>query len=554
MTSPSSERAPELTVGGYRLLTRIGEGGMGVVHLAMDAEGRRAALKVLRPNVVSDDESRRRLAREVDSLRQVHSRHVAEILDADPWAEVPFVVTRYVPGHSLHETVRRDGPLPLADLEYAGRGLLQAVRDVHAADVLHRDLKPTNVVMEGRAPILIDFGLARLAEDPRLTATGMLMGTPGYLAPEVLFGEPATTATDVHGWAATMVYAATGEPPYGRGHMMTVLDRTRRGEVDLRPVPEVLRPLLADCLAPDPLDRPTVGEALAAVESLGEPPPTMPWQAAHHAEPSTRVVPGPPAPVTRPYTVVAPLPRPVVQPSPARPPIQHQIQPSVQPPMQVQPRALAPAPGQVVPQEWARPLLPHRLTGWARFRMWSTLVGLGAVTTLGFGAAPYLTFLVLSLAVLMVRGISHTQQATWRRRSLRGPKWFDGTLALAGYPWHVLRGSAGAVVLLGLAGALAACTVAPLVVLGVAGPDALLAGGAVLAIGTWWGPGAGRVRQPVVRMTSALARNAVAGWLTVAVVATLAWLLWLALVRDGITWTPAAGPPWRELRGLRAWI
>ena len=180
---------------------------MGVVHVAQAPDGTRVALKVLRPHVVGDPEGRERLAREVASLRKVRSKHVAEILDADPHGDAPFIVTRYVPGFSLHDTVRQDGPLAPGDLAYAARHLLQAVRDVHAADVLHRDIKPTNVVMEGRAPVLIDFGLARLAEDPRLTATGWLLGSPGYLAPEVLFGDDATTATDVHGWAATVVHA-----------------------------------------------------------------------------------------------------------------------------------------------------------------------------------------------------------------------------------------------------------------------------------------------------------------------------------------------------------
>ncbi len=299
---------------------------MGVVHLAEDHEGRRVALKVLRPQVVGDEEGRRRLEREVASLRHVQSPHVAEVLDADPWGEHPYVVTRYVPGHSLHETVERDGPLRLADLLHTGRRLLEAVRDVHAAGVLHRDLKPTNVVMEGRSPILIDFGLARLAEDPRLTMAGTVLGTPGYLAPEVLYGDHATAATDVHGWAATTAYAATGRPPYGRGHTMAILDRTRRGQADLRDVPVELRALLADCLATEPLDRPTVAEAVQELEALAEelteaelptsllatvPPPvapdlTMPWQTVAREEPASEVVADAPQPAPADRTGVLP--------------------------------------------------------------------------------------------------------------------------------------------------------------------------------------------------------------------------------------------------------
>jgi serine/threonine protein kinase len=156
---------------------------MGVVHLAEDAEGRQVALKVLRPHVVGDEEGRQRLAREVSSLRKVRSPHVAEVLDADPWGPTPYVVTRLVRGHSLDERVKSHGLLHPTEVHHVARLLLTAVRDVHAVDVLHRDLKPTNVVMAGRDPVLIDFGLARLAEDPRLTVTGWLLGTPGYLAP-----------------------------------------------------------------------------------------------------------------------------------------------------------------------------------------------------------------------------------------------------------------------------------------------------------------------------------------------------------------------------------
>ena len=159
---------------------------MGVVHLARKADGPRVALKVLRPHIVGDDEARARLAREVASLERIRSRWIAEIVDADPWGPTPYVATRYVPGLSLHDHVPEEGPIPDDDLRWFAGWLAEGVASVHAVGVLHRDVKPSNVLIEGRAPILIDFGLARVADDPKLTHTGWLLGTPGYLAPEIL--------------------------------------------------------------------------------------------------------------------------------------------------------------------------------------------------------------------------------------------------------------------------------------------------------------------------------------------------------------------------------
>ena len=254
-------------VGDYRLLAKIGEGGMGVVHLAQGPDGTRVALKVLRTHIVGDDEARTRLAREVASLRRVTSPRIAEVIDADPWGETPYVATRYVPGLSLHEHVRQEGPVTGTDLRHFAAGLAEAVIAVHRVGVLHRDIKPSNVLLEGRSPVLIDFGLARLAEDPRLTQTGWLLGTPGYLAPEILYGDDATTASDVHSWAATVVFAATGRPPFGTGPAMAIMDRVRRGEHDLSAVPSALLPLVRACLAPDPQDRPETAAVLASLRA-----------------------------------------------------------------------------------------------------------------------------------------------------------------------------------------------------------------------------------------------------------------------------------------------
>src|SRR3954451_465302 len=236
---------------------------MGVVHLARRGPaGQRVALKVLRPHIVGDQEARRRLEREVGSLTRVRSKWVAEIVDADPWAEVPYVATRYVPGLSLHDLVVEEGPVPGDDLTWLAACLAEGVASVHAVGVLHRDVKPSNVLMEGRTPILIDFGLARVADDPKLTHTGWLLGTPGYLAPEILYGEDATPASDVHSWASTVAYAGTGDPPFGRGPSMAIMDRVRRGEHDLSGLPDDLRPIVAAALHPEPSRRPSLADVL----------------------------------------------------------------------------------------------------------------------------------------------------------------------------------------------------------------------------------------------------------------------------------------------------
>ncbi len=244
---------------------------MGVVHLARRPGEERVALKVLRPHIIGDDEVRARLAREVSSLTRVRSRWVAEIVDSDPWGDVPYVATRYVPGLSLQELIQEEGPIEGADLRWFARGLAEGLATVHAVGVLHRDVKPSNVLMEGRNPILIDFGLARVADDPKLTHTGWLMGTPGYLAPEILHGDDATDASDIHSWAATVTYAGTGRPPFGRGPSMAIMDRVRRGQHDLSGLPDDLRQVVDAALDPDPTRRPTL-PAAARVAARGAGP------------------------------------------------------------------------------------------------------------------------------------------------------------------------------------------------------------------------------------------------------------------------------------------
>ena len=254
-------------LGPYRLIQRIGEGGMGVVHLALDPHGRAVAVKVLRPHVAHDPEARARLEREVATLARIRHPRVAPIIDCDLSGDRPFVVTRYIAGDALDDRVDTRGPLSAGDLLLLARGLHGALEAIHAVGVVHRDLKPGNVLLEDDGePVVIDFGIAHVAEDPRLTATGLVMGTPGYLSPEVIEGAAVTAATDWWGWAATLAFAATGRPPFGRGSMNIVLTRVRAGNSDLEGVDARLEPLLSAALSPRPDDRPPAEIVMAALE------------------------------------------------------------------------------------------------------------------------------------------------------------------------------------------------------------------------------------------------------------------------------------------------
>ena len=243
-------------LGAYRLLDRIGEGGMGVVYLARDLGHRTVALKVLRSSVAGDPIARRRLAREVETMQRVHSPNVAEVIDADLTGEMPYIVTRFVPGRTLDDLVADCGPLRGPALAQLACGLADALVAVHAAGVVHRDLKPSNVMLVHDTPVVIDFGIAQGPDATRLTMTGMFMGTPGYLAPEVIEGGPSSQASDVHAWGATVGYAATGRPPFGSGSYESIFYRIVNGQADLDGAPVVMVPLLAVALARDPAYRP----------------------------------------------------------------------------------------------------------------------------------------------------------------------------------------------------------------------------------------------------------------------------------------------------------
>jgi serine/threonine protein kinase len=260
----------EERVGPYRLIRRLGQGGMGVVYLAEGPQHQEVALKVLRPHIAHDATARARLQREATTLQKVNHPGVAGILDHDLAGDQPYLVTRFVPGRPLDEQVDERGPLtPRKWLPLAGC-LAESLEAIHAAGVIHRDLKPGNVMMFNGRPVMIDFGIAQAADDLRLTQTGLVIGTPGYLAPELIEGEMVSESADWWGWAATVSFAATGRRPFGKGPFEAVLHRVHSGQADLEGLDPRLKPLLAAALSPAKKDRPTQTEIMEGLNRYAE--------------------------------------------------------------------------------------------------------------------------------------------------------------------------------------------------------------------------------------------------------------------------------------------
>lgn len=257
-------------IGPYRLIARLGAGGMGLVYLGRSEDGRTVAVKVVQAEYAGHPEFRRRFAREVSAARRVGGSWTAAVLDADPEAAVPWVATQYVPGPDLHTVVARDfGPLPEHSVHVLANRLALALGAVHGAGLIHRDLKPSNVLVTVDGPRVIDFGIARamdsLGGDSLHTRTGMLIGSPGFMSPEQVRGLALTPASDVFCLGAVLVYAATGRFLFGaRDTGLNVhLFRVAEEEADLTGVPQALAELVGACLDKDPARRPTPAEVAA---------------------------------------------------------------------------------------------------------------------------------------------------------------------------------------------------------------------------------------------------------------------------------------------------
>jgi outer membrane protein assembly factor BamB len=258
--------------GQFRLRARLGAGGMGRVFLGYSPAGRAVAVKVCHPEFAADPSFVRRFALEVDAARAVNGLYTAQVVDAGPDDDPPWLATSYVPGPSLLEAVGAYGPLPEPAVWRLAAGLAEALRAVHARGLVHRDLKPTNVLLATDGPRVIDFGVARALDATSLTATGITFGTPSYMSPEQAEGRPAGPASDVFALGSTLCFAATGGTPFGDGDPPSVLDRVVRAAPALDAVPGQLRGLIAACLAKDPADRPDLAAILRACQARAPQP------------------------------------------------------------------------------------------------------------------------------------------------------------------------------------------------------------------------------------------------------------------------------------------
>jgi predicted Ser/Thr protein kinase len=523
-------------IGPYRVIEKIGEGGMGVVYLGTDADRRQVAIKVLGPAVAGDPSARQRLAREVDTMRRVRNRYVAEVLDADVDGPAPYIVTRYVPGQTLEDKVRRDGPVRGMALDALAEGLAEALAAIHAAGVVHRDLKPGNVMLDAGQPVIIDFGIAHIPDSTRLTKTGLVMGTPGYLAPEVIEGSPSSGASDVHSWGATMAYAATGRQPFGNGTYQTIFFRVLEGKPDLAGIPPHLLPFVTAALSTDPQTRPS---ARWLAGQLGMPRTgarmAVPEAAATRFDyPSTRVYAPPPTAMGGPPPVpVGAPPSRIAYRSPADAARDvADLLPPVAPPVPPPPRRQAQAPD-------AAAALP-RQPDWQPS-------GLGLLSLAAGVAAVALSVLLpvagtaISLALItLLRAVDRAQSGLAERRSVRGVRPSDIVIVIMSAPWTVVRAALTTVFIAPLALVPALLAAAASVVITrtgtLPGAGSWAAGAAVAFYCV--GPGSAAPRRQLRRMSTSVIRSRAA--LVVAFI--FSWALALAVVSSAFSQPPLIWP------------
>ena len=258
-------------VGNYRLIGRLGEGGMGQVFLGLSPGGRQVAVKVIHPGYASGKQFRERFAREIEAARRVGGFHTASVVDADPGADPPWMVTAFIQGPSLQQAVAEGGPFSLERVCRLGAGLAEGLAAIHACGLVHRDLKPSNVILADDGPRIIDFGIARAAEASPMTTAGMVVGTYSYMSPEQLRGDVAGPASDVFALGCTLAFAATARITFGDDSIVTVVYRITTEPPDLSGVTEEhgFRDLVRDCLSKSPANRPSLATIMDRLAETG---------------------------------------------------------------------------------------------------------------------------------------------------------------------------------------------------------------------------------------------------------------------------------------------
>lgn len=266
---PLADGDPQ-SVGPYDVRARLGVGGMGRVYLAFTPGGRALAVKVVRSDHAEDDEFRRRFRKEIDAARRVQGFYTAPVVDADSEASLPWLATAYVPGPSLHQAVTEHGPLPLTAVFRLLGGVAEGLTAIHACGLVHRDVKPANVLLAADGPRLIDFGIAHAADATTLTGVQVRMGTPAFMAPEQILGHRSSPATDVFALGNLAVFAATGRSAFGEGHPEAMFFRILNAEPELGGCDPGLRTVVEWCLTKKPGDRPSVGEVTEYVRARSQ--------------------------------------------------------------------------------------------------------------------------------------------------------------------------------------------------------------------------------------------------------------------------------------------
>ena len=260
-------------IGPYVILGRLGAGAMGQVYLGRSAAGRLVAVQTIKVELAEEAGFRTRFAQEVAAARRVSGMFTAAVVEADPEADLPWLATAYVPAPSLARLVAVCGPMPVAAVRWLAAGCAEALVSIHSAGLVHRDLKPSNVLVAPDGPRVIDFGVARAAERIELTTSRGVVGTPAYMAPEQARDtRAASVASDVYSLGATLVFAATGRPPYAGESPMDVLARLATEPPDLSGLPDELTDLVTDCMQRGPRERPTASAVLARLGPFTDAP------------------------------------------------------------------------------------------------------------------------------------------------------------------------------------------------------------------------------------------------------------------------------------------